>query len=381
MNNLHISLTDFTHESRVLKIIRSLSSAELVDKAFVAALHPPGLPEDEILKPDIEIKRFRLHSRNLSKVFFIQLFKYFEFAYRVYKHYRDKEIGMINIHSLALLPLGVFLKKKYRAELIYDTHELETETEGLFGMRKLFSKIVEKFFIKQADLVVVVGDLIADWYEDTYKIQRPLVLLNVPNYKEVQKKDILRDMLGIADHERIFLYQGGLAQGRGIELILETFKSNRPVNSVVVFMGYGPLENTIKEAARECNAIYYLPSVPVEKILDYTSSADFGLSIIEASCLSYYYCLPNKLFECLMAEIPVVVSNMKEMARLVRDNNLGVVVENLTPQGIMDAISAFDISDVNELKRNIKAVKKEYSWETQENRLVTAYRALLARKM
>jgi glycosyltransferase involved in cell wall biosynthesis len=381
MNNLHISLTEFTHESRVLKIVHSLLSAKLVDVVFVAALHSPRLAKHETIKSNIEVERFSLKTRNLSKVFFIQMFKYFEFLYRIYRNYQDKEIGMINIHALALLPIGVFLKRKYRAKLIYDAHELETEIEGLSGLRKFFSKFLERIFIKQADLVVVVGDLIADWYENTYKIQRPLVVLNVPHYKEVQNRDILRNIFGITGDKKIFLYQGGLGKGRGIELILETFKVNRPANSVVVFMGNGPLENNIKNTARECDAIYFLSAVPVDEILDYTSSADYGIHVILNTCLNSNFCLPNKLFEYLMAEIPVIVSNMKEMAKVVKDNNIGVIAGNLTPQGIADVARELMGRDFFDLKKNIRIVKKKYNWEAQEKILVTAYRSLLLGKI
>jgi len=48
----------------------------------------------------------------------------------------------------------------------------------------------------------------------------------------------------------IFLYQGGLNNGRGIEILLETFKNIENKNLVIVFMGYGTLEDEIKKIQR-----------------------------------------------------------------------------------------------------------------------------------
>ncbi|WP_323592289.1 hypothetical protein, partial [Aliarcobacter butzleri] len=74
---------------------------------------------------------------------------------------------------------------------------------------------------------------------------------------------------------------------------LETFKTIDNENAVIVFMGYGSLENLIRETSKEYKNIYFHQAVSPDVLLDYTSSADFGISTIEDSCLSYRYCLPN----------------------------------------------------------------------------------------
>jgi glycosyltransferase involved in cell wall biosynthesis len=109
-------------------------------------------------------------------------------------------------------------------------------------------------------------------------------------------------------------------------------------------------------------------------------TADFGLSIIEPSCLSYYYCLPNKLFEYLMADIPVVVSNMKEMTKLVQENKAGVVVESLASEQIKQSILELLSMNYFELQKNIQTIKTKYCWEIQGKILATAYQKLLGNK-
>jgi glycosyltransferase involved in cell wall biosynthesis len=379
MNNLHISLTEFRNASRVLKIIRSLLASGIVKEAFVAA-YSPGQTEDEIVEPGIMVKRFHLKTKKISKTFFVQMFKYIEFWYTIYKFYKDKRIGLINIHSVTLLPLGVFLKRKYNALLVYDAHELETETSNLLGLKKIIWKIIEKLFIGYVDLVVVVGDLIADWYQDAYRIRRPHVLLNTPNFRKTQKKDLFRQIFNIAEDKLIFLYQGALMQNRGIELIIEAFKEYKPLKSVLVFMGYGILEPMINDASQQCDNIYYLPAVSPDILLDYTSSADIGFAITQPASLSYYYSLPNKLFEYIMAGLPVVISDMKEMAKIVRENNIGIVVDDLTAKGIASAVFALEHKNYSEFIRNIERLKMKYNWELQEDALISAYQSLLTEK-
>jgi glycosyltransferase involved in cell wall biosynthesis len=141
-------------------------------------------------------------------------------------------------------------------------------------------------------------------------------------------------------------------------------------------MGYGELEKEIKEVAKEYNNIYFHPAVTPDILLDYTNSADFGISTIEDSCLSYRYCLPNKMFEYIMAEVPVIVSNLPEMKKIVESHKVGVVAKENTPQGLKEAIQKAIKLDKEELNKNIQKVKEVYNWESQEKVLLEVYKDL-----
>ncbi|MBF4328677.1 glycosyltransferase, partial [Vibrio anguillarum] len=108
--------------------------------------------------------------------------------------------------------------------------------------------------------------------------------------------------------------------------------------NVLVCMGYGPLEALIQEKAHQQSTIFFHPAVTPDVLLNYTSSADYGVSFIEDSCLSYRYCLPNKMFEYLMAGLPVLTSNLFEMKRLVEIEGVGIVAEENTVEGFRKAI-------------------------------------------
>lgn len=373
MNNLHISLTDFRHASRVLKEACSLTNNNLFSKVYVAALHADGLDEREVYSDQIEAKRFKLKTRNLSKSFFVQLIKYIEFCIRVHFFYRDKRIAVINVHTLGLLPLGLLLKKLYKAKLVYDAHELETEKNGLSGFRQKVSKWLERKLIKYVDMTIVVSESIADWYKAEYSIARPAVVLNAPNLRALKANNHFREQLGIRDNQIILLYQGGLAVGRGVHLILDAFKARADDRVVVVFMGYGELADDIKQAAEKHPNVFFFPAVPPNVVLEYTSSADVGISLIENTCLSYYYCMPNKLFEYAMAGLPVLVSNMKDMSELVRANKMGAVISDFSPDGINQALDLFLQQDLTAMKANAYQVACANAWEVQEQKMLAAY--------
>lgn len=367
-----IVLNNFKNDSRVLK--ENISLKNFGYKVKVIALHENELKEFEKID-GISVHRVRLKSKSWSKKRIIQLFKYIEFMYKVISLYRNADIFHCN--DLGTLPIGVIVKKFFNKKLkiVYDAHEYETEMNGLVGIEKKLKKFLERNLINYADSVITVSDAIANEYVRLYNIEKPSLVLNTPPFKQIQKKDIFREKLNIRADQTIFLYQGGLSKGRGIELLVEAFE-NTIDDNVIVFMGYGPLEEMIKQAASEHDSIYFYPAVTPDILLDHTSSADFGILFYENSCLNHYYCSPNKMFEYLMAEIPVIVSNLYEMKRLVEINRLGIVAENNTSNGLQEATLKAVKLDKSELKKNIEQVKKLYNWEEQEKVLFNIYKDL-----
>jgi len=369
-----IVLNNFKNDSRVLKESISLQNAGYNVK--VIALWEEGLKEHKIIK-NIPVHRIKLKSKNWSKNKVIQLLKYFEFLYKVVKEYKDYNI--IHCNDLNALPVGFIIKRFFNknVKVVYDAHEYETETNGLSGIQKTLTKKLEKFLIRYANKVITVSDAIAKEYKKLYPfIEEPKLVLNTPLYKKIEKKDLLREKLEIDKNKTIFLYQGGLSKGRGIEILLETFKNIDDKNAVIVFMGYGELEKEIKKVSEQFSNIYFHEAVSPDILLDYTSSADFGISTIEDSCLSYRYCLPNKMFEYIMAEVPVIVSNLPEMKRVVENNQIGVVAKKNTPDGLKEAMLKAVKLDKNELQTNIQKVKEMYNWGVQEKVLIKVYNEL-----
>jgi len=364
---INLVLNNFENDSRVLKISKSLKQAG--HEVQVIALHEESLP----IRDDsngIDVHRIVLSSRNWPRKKFFQLFKYLEFTFRVLMRYRNHDIYYCN--DLHTLPLGVMLKlfSGKRTKILYDAHEYESEANGLSKLEKTFRRWLERLLISFAETTVTVSNSIADEYVRLYGIEKPAVLLNVPPLSSVTRHDLFREELEIATDKTIYLYQGVLSPGRGIEVLLDAFEQLGDSGRVIVFMGYGPLDDLVRSRAESSDNIFFREAVSASELPRYTSSADVGISTIENSCLSYYYCLPNKLFEYLMAEIPVIVSNLYEMRSLVKEYELGVVAEENTVAGIKQAVVEMDEFHLEGFQVNIKPFKSRFNWEAQEELLI-----------
>lgn len=372
--NLHVSMTAFTYASRVLKETKSLVEGGIVDVVYIAALHEGTLERTQAIDAARRVVRFRLYTRKLPKNLAVQMLKYLEFALRVSMLAVSCKAGIINVHHVGLLPLGVLLRVLTGGRLVYDAHELETEAAGLSGIRKSLAKLVERICIRFADLVVVVSPGIEAWYRSRYRLNNIVTVLNTPAHATVEKTDTLRTALAIPPSNKILLYQGGLSSGRGIERLLDAASCISQRGYALVFLGYGDLQSRIQEAARRVGSVYFHPAVSPDILLHYTASADIGLASIEDVSLSYQLSLPNKLFEYLMAGLPVVVSRLPEMDQFVRENRVGVSVPDWTVESLLKALDAVQVLEGENLAARIARVMREHCWEKQAALLVQAYR-------
>lgn len=373
MKIVNLVLNGFTNDSRVLKTSCSLSSFGY--DVIVAAIHYDNLKEHEEVS-GINVHRIVLKSKNWSKKKPIQLIKYIEYIIRFILNYKNADV--LHCNDLHALTIGTFCRLfNKKLKIVYDSHEYainDVPYESKFSIKRKY--LIERLFIRFANKVIVVSDSIARDYARLYKIKKPYLVFNCPNYIEQPKKNIFRETFGIRDDQKIFLYQGGLGKGRGIEILLEYFEKHEKNENVLVCMGYGPLENLIKSKSKISNNIFFHKAMPHDIYLNYTSSADYGIAFMEGCCLNDTYCLPNKMFEYLMAGIPVITSNLFEMKRLVEQEKIGVVASENTIEGFKNALNTALQLNYAQVQKNIFQVRKKYCWQQQEKTLNEIYHDL-----
>ena len=373
--NIHIYPSVFTNETRILKIVRTLHRHRIFNRVLIVAVGKDGLPEHEIVEDGIEILRVSpMFGRNRTGRFAFFL-KAIGWYFSVFSALRQKNVSCLNCHSLSVLPLTIAVSFWKRCCLVYEPHELETETMGLYGLRKRLMRATERSLIGKADAVCVVNRSIADWYKKSYKLDRVWVIRNVPNFIGTDRKPegVLRSATGISSGAWIFLYQGLLAPGRGVSLLIEAF--SKMSEHHLVFMGYGELETFVRKATTKNANIHFMTAVPPDELWRYTIDADVGISLIEDKCKSYYLSLPNKVFEYLSCGLPAIVSNFPEVERLVGQYDCGwniapderelrSLVKNLTREAV--------IAKAVNTKKTILA----NNWQLEERVLLKMYKEL-----
>ena len=98
-----------------------------------------------------------------------------------------------------------------------------------------------------------------------------------------------------------------------------------------------------------------------------------GLSFENNTCLSYRYSLPNKIFDYINAEIPILVSDLPEFRNIIEADNIGKVIRKRNPKDISRQINDMLSFPKSHWMPGLKSAKNKYNWQNQESRLLSLF--------
>jgi glycosyltransferase involved in cell wall biosynthesis len=283
-------------------------------------------------------------------------------------------------HDLNTLYVGSQCKaKRPGTRLVYDSHELATQRSRMGRVRRWWAGWNERRGLRHADEVIMTTRSRARYQVERYGIGFPNLIRNVPEIIEIESGWDLHERLGIPADRRILLYQGSIQEYRGIEEAIEAVTMLELC--VLVVIGYGYHRPALEEMVRRRGLgelVRFFGPIPNDELLYYTASADVGLCVIRGESLSYRWSLPNKLFEYMMAGIPVVASDYEEMGRVVTEEGVGTVCDPGDPESIAAAVRA--IVDDPEAEARFRAATRtaitRYNWGVEEQVLLGIYERL-----
>jgi glycosyltransferase involved in cell wall biosynthesis len=122
--------------------------------------------------------------------------------------------------------------------------------------------------------------------------------------------------------------------------------------------------------------------VPGTEVVSFISEADVSVMPIRDVCLSYRYCLPNKLFESAHAAVPVVASALPDMAAFIAEYSIGTVVDGEDPAAWAEAIRDVYLQRASFYTRErIDRIRRESSAENEVAKVSALYRRVLAESL
>jgi glycosyltransferase involved in cell wall biosynthesis len=142
-------------------------------------------------------------------------------------------------------------------------------------------------------------------------------------------------------------------------------------------MGFGELKKMIEDCASLNENIFFVPAVSYAEIPLYTGSADVGVNSVEPTCLSYKYSLPNKLFEYIQSEIPVITNPLPDCVALINEYKVGKIIPTWNTDSINDVVNDLLKEDLSVYLPHLKSAKKILNWECEEKIFIDAYKRFL----
>ncbi len=393
--------TNFVEDRRVRKEAKSLLEAGY--QVTVIALRNwlgmgSELPDEKVQMFDgvkliyIDSKKskssFRI-LRFISNFFNIRL----KVSYLFAKHAISEEADIYHSHDLDTLLEGFIAARVNCSKLIYDSHEFFTEIRipGLNAtlIYRPYWKLIERLLISHVDGVITVCASIADEFSKRYGIPRPIIVHNCAELRPFQKQDLIRERFNISPEKKIVLYLGSLFLGRGVEIIIDSAAYLGKDAALIIIgpvMGSGAdkyneqLQARIDSIRSSTEAtVIMAPPIPPDKVYSYLMSADLGIVFYEDTCFNNNG-LPNKLFDYMMAGLPIIASCMSEIRRVIQETNSGIALKNTDAKKLGTAISRA-LRDPEHLKRSRTNARmfaeKKYNWANESRKLLQLYRNVL----
>ncbi|MEE9348861.1 MAG: glycosyltransferase [Flavobacteriaceae bacterium] len=295
---------------------------------------------------------------------------YAEYNVRLFLYLLFKKKAILLANDLDTLLPNYLVSKIQNKKLIYDSHELFTEVPELVNRPKtqrIWLKLEQRIVPKLKNSYTVCNS-IANYYNTKYKTDFKVVR-NIPVFvkQEVRSRELEVRSKKQEAIPKTIIYQGATNIGRGLELMIETMAFLN--NHQLIIIGGGEILSDLKEKVLKENLehkITFLGKKTPTELKKITPTADLGISIEEDLGLNYRYALPNKLFDYIHANVPVLVSNLPEMKAVVNQYNIGEIVIERTPKVLANQIENLLNSDLSSIKENLKIAAQKLTWKNEE---------------
>ena len=261
-------------------------------------------------------------------------------------------------HDLTTALVALTAARQTGAHAVCDFHEWFSEHVTwsnrtgsyvpLSVLQRQANKWLERFAFHQASAVITVCRSIARDMEHEYGdgTARIHVVRNIsaPVSGATTAYPSLRDQLGLTQSQLLVLYQGGVGPSRALEPVIAAL--GQVPDCVLAIRGpsieaYSAHYRSVAARAGVApHQLVLLPAIPSADVVAACHGADVGLYTVADLCKSFRYALPNKVFEYMMAGLPVLVADYPEVRQLVVDNAVGLAFDPQDPVSIARSMRA-----------------------------------------
>ena len=283
----------------------------------------------------------------------------------IYACGRRVKVAVWLANDWTMLPVAARLARENGGIYGYDTHEFAIEEFAERPQWRLCQRpmvdAIEREFIGDAAVVSAVSSGIA-------KASTSFTICP-PRADHPQHASLRRHAFSATQRDRInVLYHGIVVPNRGLEAAIDSVALWRPEFNLTI---RGP-GNGIRRALRERIAglglehrVRLAPPVPMTALVREAAQFDVGFFALPGHSRHNEFALPNKFFEYVMAGLALCTTDLPEMARLIRQYDLGVTIAAVEPVAIAAAINALDPDRIDRFKRHALAAAGELCWDRE----------------
>lgn len=305
-------------------------------------------------------------TRKLKRFFWLITGQFEKFYWDDYKKelrikLNENRYDAIVANDIYTLPLAtkIQLYGAGRPKVYFDAHEYHPKEWSDLKWKllyKTYATYLCKKYIPKADSFSTVSRGLAKEYKKLTGTS-PEIVTNAAMYQNLSPSIVRSPAIKLIHH-------GNAIPERKIE---DMIKMMEYLDNHILYLMLVPYDVKYYkklQKIRHRNNVVFLPPCSPEEICRVLNDYDIGVYILPPSNFNNIHAMPNKIFDFIQARLTIAVSPNPEMARMVRQYDLGVVAENYTPKAMVKAIRSLKKEDIISFKNSSHRAAKELSAES-----------------
>jgi glycosyltransferase involved in cell wall biosynthesis len=314
-----------------------------------------------------------------------RVLKWFLFAFKVFfLLLLLKKPDVIVVSPMAPFPIlpAWILSKIYKAKLIYEVKDiwpLSLIELGGFSKSHPFIRFMgwfERFAINKSDIIVSNLQNYGQHLKENLNIDKEFIWIsNGVDLDELSDIEPLEDKIKnqIPKDKFIVGYTGTIGVANALDSFCEVAKLLKDYKDIVfVIVGNGQEKENLLKTYGNLDNILFINSIPKKQVQSILKLFDVCYIGLQKENLFKYGVSPNKLFDYMYSEKPILYAINSGKNNIVKLSNCGISVEAQNPQAIADGIlSLYNMNKENRKKlgQNGKQYVLEYfTYEKLANR-------------
>jgi glycosyltransferase involved in cell wall biosynthesis len=377
---------DYPWDVRVEKLAKSLS--ESGNSVTIVARNLDQKPTNEVIN-GLRISRLPRTNRLpkvLRKLANVPLWFNPIWLYTILKAIKGLSQPVIIVRDLPLVQAATVIARFKQAKVVFDMAEVYPEmykSAAQYSNRSWLENIVknpriaaryEKTVLPKVDHIIVMIEESRDRLLAMGVPQEKITI--VSNTPPIDKYHGNRHKH--KDETLRIVYVGFLTELRGLDLLIEAvaryIKKGNPQKTIQVdIVGKGESKEKLINLARELNieeSVRVHGWLSQEEVDQLMTSANVG-ALTYRVCGHWNHTIPNKIFDYMLAGLPVLTTEVLPIQRIVKEANCGLVCKNLDPADIAEKLDYLRNPDIREKlgENGYNIVLEKYNWESDRSRL------------
>lgn len=267
-----------------------------------------------------------------------------------------------------------------RHRWVHDVHELISQYDIIDPGLQAAGTAWEKHYIHGVDYLSTVSEELGERLSAAHALATPPTIIYSANRLAALEKyhgPKSREKLGLGRDAILLVHSGNIVPGRGVDLVVRALASRPDVHLLLITESKNAYVDELRALAAQLGVeprIHWHGYLPYDEAMGFMSDADIGIIPMDRYG-NTNVALPNKLFDYVLAGLPIVSSNADAMVRFLRDWKIGVVFEEKSAEDFARKLAIV----LDDLPRYRSAIRQRMdrvfacSWEMQQMKIARMY--------